>query len=186
MVSTSSRTLSSDGLTSKASSSLLFCGSYETLPPIPAQIWPHFPALCEWLQFAQLLETTKTAKSRCQTEASLDRSSPGGANMRIRTSFFSRITVVLLLMLAGAPAAFSQTDLARWDIISIAFGIPPALNTVSPGGVTFAKALDGSKIKLTGSGTFVASAGRLGGSGPVTGGGTWETFSPTKVSLSNG
>ena len=106
--------------------------------------------------------------------------------MRIRTRFSSGIAVVCLLISLGAPAAFSQTDLVRWDIISIAFATPPALATINPGGVAFAKALDDSKIKLSAVGTFSASAGRLGGSGPVTGGGRWETFSPTGVSLANG
>ena len=106
--------------------------------------------------------------------------------MRDRERLFFRVAMALSLMVACAPAAFSQADLVRWDIISLAFATPPALNTVNPGGVTFAKALDGTKIKLTGSGTFSASAARLGGSGPVTGGGTWETFSPTGVSTANG
>ena len=107
--------------------------------------------------------------------------------MRIRMRFFSGIAVVFLLMFAGAPAAFSQSELVRWDIISLAFATPPATaNTLTAGGVAFAKALDGSKIKLTGSGTFLSAAGRVGGSGPVTGGGTWETFNPIGVSLANG
>ncbi len=65
----------------------------------------------------------------------------------------------------------------RWDIISV--DIPTT--TVSPGGVAYASAISGNipstlKIKLTGSGTFVAP-GSGGTSGAVTGGGTWETFS---------
>jgi hypothetical protein len=38
-----------------------------------------------------------------------------------------------------------------------------------------AEAPDGDTITLTGSGTFVAPAGSNGGSGAVTGGGTWQT-----------
>jgi len=38
-----------------------------------------------------------------------------------------------------------------------------------------AKAPDGDTITLTGTGTFVAPAGSNGGSGAVTGGGTWQT-----------
>jgi len=106
--------------------------------------------------------------------------------MRVRTRFFYQMLVLSFLILAVAPAAFSQSELVRWDIISRAFGTPPAPNIDTPGGVSFAKALDGSKIKLTGSGTFLSAAGRLGGSGPVTGGGTWETFDSTGVSLANG
>src|SRR5262245_52202350 len=106
--------------------------------------------------------------------------------MRVRTRFFYQMIVLSSLILAVAPAAFSQSELVRWDIISVAFGTPPTPNTNSPGGVAFAKALDGSKIKFTGFGTFLSGAARFGGSGPVTGGGTWETFSPIGVSLANG
>ncbi len=62
----------------------------------------------------------------------------------------------------------------RWDIISV--DIP--VTTISPHGVAFASARNPNtlKIKLTGSGTFVAPASG-GTSGAVTGGGTWETFS---------
>ena len=62
----------------------------------------------------------------------------------------------------------------RWDIVSV--DIP--VTTLSPGGVAFASARNPStlKIRLTGSGTFVAPASG-GPSSAVTGGGTWETFS---------
>jgi hypothetical protein len=55
----------------------------------------------------------------------------------------------------------------RWDIISVDF----ATGTLSAGGMASADANDGSKITLTGSGTF-----RVGDEDDVTGGGTWETF----------
>src|SRR5712692_4332979 len=58
----------------------------------------------------------------------------------------------------------------RWDIISVDF----ATGTLSAGGVASARANDGSKITLTGSGTF-----RPGDKEDVTGGGTWEAFDPT-------
>ena len=64
----------------------------------------------------------------------------------------------------GSP---SEGDRFRWDIISVDF----ATGTLSAGGVASADANDGSKITLTGSGTF-----RIGGEDEVTGGGTWETF----------
>jgi hypothetical protein len=84
---------------------------------------------------------------------------------------------IILMMTASAPFAFAQADHVRWDIINLAFGIPPALNTVSAGGVAFASASNPANltIKLTGSGTFVAPASG-GTSGAATGGGTWETF----------
>ena len=66
-----------------------------------------------------------------------------------------------------------NADRVRWDIISV--DIP--ITTISPGGVAFASARNPNtlKIKLTGSGTFVAPA-KGGQSSAVTGGGTWETF----------
>jgi hypothetical protein len=73
--------------------------------------------------------------------------------------------------LATPASANSQADHVRWDIISV--DIP--ITTVSPGGVAFASADPSLKIKLMGSGTFVAPASG-GTSGAVTGGGTWETF----------
>jgi hypothetical protein len=63
----------------------------------------------------------------------------------------------------------------RWDIIHFDFATTPP--TIRPGGVADAIAAnDGGRIRLTGTGTFVAPAGG-GGSGVVTGGGTWATFS---------
>jgi hypothetical protein len=61
----------------------------------------------------------------------------------------------------------------RWDIISLVGGAPPG--PINPGGHASAMAPDGDMITLTGTGTFVAPAGANGGSGAVTGGGTWQT-----------
>src|SRR5947207_15943061 len=63
----------------------------------------------------------------------------------------------------------------RWDIIHLVGGAPPG--PVTAGGVASASAPDGDTITLTGSGTFVAPNGSNGGSGAVTGGGTWQTTS---------
>jgi len=69
----------------------------------------------------------------------------------------------------------------RWDIINLVLPPPnPLLPTFTAGGVAYASARNGGapsglKIKLTGSGTFVAPASG-GTSSAVTGGGTWETF----------
>lgn len=75
---------------------------------------------------------------------------------------------------------YSQgADHVRWDIISLNTSTkPPA---VSAGGVAYARAISGNvlsnlRIKLTGSGNFVAPPNG-GTSSAVTGGGTWETFS---------
>ncbi len=64
----------------------------------------------------------------------------------------------------------------RWDIISVDF----ATGTLSAGGTASADANDGSKITLTGSGTFGV------GANDVTGGGTWETFDAAGTSTGNG
>src|SRR5216683_6763149 len=56
----------------------------------------------------------------------------------------------------------------RWDIISVDF----ATLTLSAGGVASARANNGSKITLTGSGTYRSNPGNPQ---DVTGGGTWQT-----------
>src|SRR6266699_2505442 len=65
-------------------------------------------------------------------------------------------------MLASRPAGLSPNFSAsagnhhmRWDIISVDFGT----GTVSAGGVASARANDGSKITLTGSGTHLSNPG---------------------------
>jgi len=70
-----------------------------------------------------------------------------------------------------ATAAGVENVRMRWDIISVNF----ATGTLSAGGVASGRANDGSKITLTGSGTFNPTAGKLQ---HVTGGGTWKTFAP--------
>src|SRR5216684_6180764 len=101
--------------------------------------------------------------------------------MKIPARWISAITVLSLALLlcitVGLPVVQGSADHVRWDIINLAFGIPPALNTVSAGGVAFASASNPATltIKLTGTGTFVAPASG-GTSGAATGGGTWETF----------
>src|SRR5712691_6997657 len=82
-------------------------------------------------------------------------------------------TLVLLVALPSSAAGGAQH--VRWDIISLTGGAPPG--PLNPGGMASAMAPDGDTITLTGSGTFVAPAGSNGGSGAVTGGGTWQTGS---------
>ncbi len=94
------------------------------------------------------------------------------------------LIAALVLVAAIFGAAGASADSAahvRWDIISV--NIP--ITTVSPGGVAFAVAPSNLKIKLTGSGTFVAPASG-GASGAVTGGGTWETFDSGGASTGSG
>jgi hypothetical protein len=100
--------------------------------------------------------------------------------MRMSARWISATAVVFLAMSLpmtfSLPAVQGAADHVRWDIIHFdATTTPP---TVSAGGVAFASARNPSSlsIRLTGSGTFVASGGT---SGAVTGGGTWETFSGT-------
>jgi len=99
--------------------------------------------------------------------------------LRIAIAFSA---VLLLAMTVDLPVAQGEANHVRWDIISIVFS--PL--TFNPGGVAFAKADTGLMIKFTGSGIFVAPAGGGGTSSAVTGGGTWETFSPTGVPTGSG
>jgi hypothetical protein len=105
-------------------------------------------------------------------------------NRKATKGWLLGIAAVLLSTLTTVPVAFAEADHVRWDIISVVFGPPNILN---PGGFADATAPNnGGKIRLTGSGTFVASAGRGGRSNAVTGGGTWETFNTANVSTGSG
>lgn len=65
----------------------------------------------------------------------------------------------------------------RWDLISVDF----STFTASAGGSASARANDGSKITLKGSGTF-----KPGDPEDVTGGGTWTTFDSTGATTGSG
>ncbi len=83
---------------------------------------------------------------------------------------------LFMVLVGGGRVAQGAAEHVRWDILSLnATTTPPTLN---PGGVAYASARNPSslKIKLTGSGTFVAPASG-GESSAVTGGGTWVTYS---------
>ena len=67
-------------------------------------------------------------------------------------------------------AAAELAEGLRWDIVSVDFSTRPRIWTA--GGEASALADDGSKITLTGSGTFGGSPTR------VTGGGDWTIFDP--------
>jgi hypothetical protein len=97
--------------------------------------------------------------------------------MRSRSRLIRTIGLVVfvaLLLMIAPPVVRGEAEHVRWDIINIAFTTP---NTISPGGFAnaFARNPSTMKIKLTGSGTFVAPASG-GESSAVTGGGTWQTF----------
>jgi hypothetical protein len=82
----------------------------------------------------------------------------------------------------GIPTTvFADGTRVRWDIISIDRSNFPNHVTVSAGGILHPAAEDGSKITLTGSGTF-----RPGEDGGVTGGGTWATSDPKGVQTGGG
>lgn len=103
--------------------------------------------------------------------------------MRTELRWLSRVAVVSLAVVVATMFGLrvvhghdrQHREHVSWDIINLEFTTPP---TVTAGGVAFATTKNPTslKIKLTGSGTFVAPTG--GGSPrAVTGGGTWETFS---------
>jgi len=82
------------------------------------------------------------------------------------------LPVLALAVLLPMTVEAGGAKHVRWDIISLVGGAPPG--PINPGGHASAMAPDGDMITLTGTGTFVAPAGSNGGSGAVTGGGTWH------------
>jgi hypothetical protein len=98
--------------------------------------------------------------------------------MRVRAQSLgigTALALVATLLFTTFVSAASGAQHVRWDIVSLVGGNAPG--PVNPGGYADAKAPDNTYIRLTGSGTFVAPPGGNGGSGAVTGGGTWQTFS---------
>jgi hypothetical protein len=110
--------------------------------------------------------------------------------MRLRGRFWAlgaatALGATLVVLTTFASAAPGGAQHVRWDIISLVGGNPPG--PLNAGGFADARAPDNTFIRLRGSGTFVAPAGQNGGSGGVTGGGTWETFSgPPSPATSTG
>jgi hypothetical protein len=93
--------------------------------------------------------------------------------MTIKKLALLAVPVLVLAAMLPLSASAGGAQHVRWDIISLVGGAPPG--PLNPGGHASAMAPDGDMITLTGSGTFVAPAGSNGGSGAVTGGGTWQT-----------
>jgi hypothetical protein len=95
-------------------------------------------------------------------------------DMKVRRFWPLYLAVLLVVVLVGSALFVTRASAGgqkyRWDIISIDF----ATATVNPGGSASAIANDGSKITLTGEGTFNAASNF--GNRDVTGGGTWQTF----------
>ena len=87
------------------------------------------------------------------------------------------LLVPILALSAAVPlsAGAGGAQHVDWHIISLgSVPLAPPV-TFNTGGIARAAAPDGDVITLTGSGTFVAPAGSNGGSGAVTGGGTWAS-----------
>jgi hypothetical protein len=98
-------------------------------------------------------------------------------NIRKPSTILRVVLVAALLTTIGLQHVTAGALKVRWDIISV--DLPPT--TVNAGGVAYADAPNYAspstpfRLKLTGSGTFVApSSGHS--TGAVTGGGTWEIF----------
>ena len=103
-------------------------------------------------------------------------------NRKTTKAWLLGVVAVLLSTITTVPVSSAQATHVRWDIISLT-GEPL---TVNPGGIASARAQDGSKITMTGTGTFVAPAGGAGSASSATGGGTWETFAPGGGSTGSG
>lgn len=88
-----------------------------------------------------------------------------------RRHLFLGAAMALVLAVTTVSVALSQGagTTVRWDIVTIDF----ENGTVGPGGIASAFAADGSKITLTGKGTFRPGDFRVGA---TTGGGTWTTL----------
>ena len=97
--------------------------------------------------------------------------------MKIKKLGLLGVPVLALAAVLPLSAAAGGAQHVSWDIISLGSlpAAPPL--TFNPGGVASALTPEGATITLTGSGTFVAPNGSNGGSGAVTGGGTWQTSS---------
>jgi hypothetical protein len=89
--------------------------------------------------------------------------------MRSRWLLVGAVVVVVAGVVAGNAIGRARITSVRWDIVRT------NLNTgvVNPGGSASARAVDSSRIRLTGSGTFVP-----GEPGNVSGGGTFTRFDP--------
>ncbi len=91
--------------------------------------------------------------------------------------------LLVVLLLGGAlfvTHARAADPKYQWDILSVDF----AAGTLNAGGIASALANDGSKITLTGEGTFNTASHT--GSADVTGGGTWQTFDTSGAPTASG
>jgi len=86
--------------------------------------------------------------------------------VRSRAGALALLAALTLMTFVGADpkAAAQQSQTIRWDLVNLLAG------QVLQGGEASARAEDGTRITLTGKGTFTS-----GLRGEVTGGGTWTT-----------
>jgi hypothetical protein len=96
--------------------------------------------------------------------------------MKSKTIWTSGIAFLFLtvLLTIAAPVANAEAKHVRWDIQHYPNFV------LQPGGEAFADAVDGSKIRLTGSGTFKTDGD------DVTGGGTWKAFDASGTPTGSG
>ena len=94
---------------------------------------------------------------------------------------------VILILVVAAPLVFAQSLRVRWDILTFLTPTSPGV----PGGIASAFADDGSRITITGAGTFSVPAdlppqyqslinalGRRSVGDAPDGGGTWAVYAP--------
>lgn len=89
------------------------------------------------------------------------------------------VSVALVMGTGASVSADSDDEEMSWDLVNINF----TTGTVSAGGVASARASDGSKITLTGSGEFDPES-RVGER--ASGGGTWTTYDKAGASTGTG
>jgi hypothetical protein len=103
----------------------------------------------------------------------------GGIVMRNNRRWFRKSLILLALPLifaiAGAGGDDHKGTTYRWDLIKILNFNPP---TLLEGGFASALANDGSRITVTGHGTFEPREPDA-----VTGGGNWSTFAPNGTTV---
>ena len=99
--------------------------------------------------------------------------------MKVERRWYLAIIATLLFVGVGVTARADDANTLRWDLIHVTF--MPSGNVLNAGGSASALAQDGSKITVTGSGTFTP-----GDSDEVTGGGAWTTYSPAGATTGSG
>jgi hypothetical protein len=123
--------------------------------------------------------------AQCDMQTPKRRNNPMKTRQKLLLMTTGIAVVLMLLFNTGVGRGQSTGTTIRWDLASWV-----NTTTFAPGGVANAFADDGSKITVTGSGTFVTSRfskGPLAGiSFWVTGGGNWQTFDPQGNSTGSG